>query len=57
MPASGIVAESEELCPTRSHWLLCDLDLDEVRRVREQGQVFTRRDWPRQFDDGRLVLR
>lgn len=57
MPASGIVAESEELCPTRSHWLICELDLDEVRRVREQGQVFTRRDWPRQFDDGRLVLR
>ncbi|APU31368.1 amidohydrolase [Ectopseudomonas alcaliphila JAB1] len=57
MPASGIVAESEELCPTRSHWLICELDLAEVRRVREQGQVFTRRDWPRQFDDGRLVLR
>ncbi len=57
MPASGIVAESKELCPERSHWLICELDLDEVRRVREQGQVFTRRDWPRQLDDGRLVLR
>lgn len=56
MPANGVVAESEELCPQRSHWLICQLDLAEVRRVREQGQVFTRRDWPRQFDDGRLAL-
>ena len=57
MPASGIVAESAELCPDRSHWLICQLDLAEVRRVRAQGQVFTRRDWPEQFDPGRLVLR
>lgn len=57
MPASGIVAESAEPCPSRSHWLVCELELDEMRRLRERGQVFTRRDWPRQFDDGRLALR
>ena len=57
LPARGIVAESAELCPYRRHWLICQLDLDEVRRVRAQGQVFTRRDWPEQFDPGRLVLR
>lgn len=57
MPANGVIAESEELCPARSHWLIAELDLAEVRRVRQQGQVFTRRDWSRQFEDGRLVLR
>ena len=57
MPANGVLAESAELCPDRSRWLICDLDLAAVRRLREQGQVFTRRDWPRQFDAERLVLR
>ncbi|WP_341708287.1 carbon-nitrogen hydrolase family protein [Halopseudomonas sp.] len=52
MPASGIVAESPELCPDSSQWLICRLDLDEVRRVRDNGQVFTRRDWPKQFGFG-----
>ena len=49
MPPSGIVAESPELCPDSSQWLVCQLDLDEVRRLRDHGQVFTRRDWPKQF--------
>ncbi len=49
MPPSGIVAESPELCPDGSQWLVCQLDLDEVRRLRDHGQVFTRRDWPKQF--------
>lgn len=49
MPPSGIVAESPELCPSSSQWLVCQLDLDEVRRLRDHGQVFTRRDWPKQF--------
>ena len=49
MPPSGIVAESAELCPDSSQWLICKLDLDEVRRLRDHGQVFTRRDWPKQF--------
>lgn len=57
MPANGVIAESEELCPARSRWLIVELDLGAVRRLREQGQVFTRRDWPRQFEGGRLVLR
>lgn len=50
MPANGIAAESPELSPARSQWLICQLDLDEVRRVRDNGQVFTRRDWPKQFE-------
>lgn len=57
MPADGVVASSAGLCPSGSQWLIADLDLDEVRRVREQGQVFTRRDWPEQFADGMLRLR
>jgi len=56
LPADGVLAESAELCPELSHWLLCELDLDAVRRVREQGQVFTRRDWPEQFAPGRLEI-
>lgn len=57
MPADGVLAVSEELMPTTSRWLLHDLDLDEVRRVRREGQVFTRRDWPEQFTPGRLKVR
>ena len=56
LPATGVLAESAELCPDRSHWLLCELDLDAVRRVRQLGQVFTRRDWPEQFAPGRLEI-
>lgn len=50
MPRDGVIAESAALCPGSSQWLICDLDLDEVRRVRNEGQVFTRRDWPEQFE-------
>lgn len=57
LPANGVLAESAELCPLTSQWLLCELDLAALRRVREQGQVFTRRDWPEQFAAGRLTLR
>ena len=49
MPADGVVAQSSDLCPEFSQWLYADLDLDEVRRVRTQGQVFIRRDWPEQW--------
>jgi len=49
MPADGVVAQSEELCPELSQWLHAGLDLDEVRRVRTDGQVFIRRDWPEQL--------
>ncbi|MOA59398.1 hypothetical protein D3C78_1839980 [compost metagenome] len=54
MPSNGVIAESPELCPSASRWLICDLDLAEVRRVRAQGQVFTRRDWPEQFGQAQL---
>lgn len=57
MPANGVVGQSDEICPEQSHWLICDLDLEQVRHLRQSGQVFTRRDWPRQFDQGRLALR
>ena len=45
-----IKALSDQLNPAGSQWLICDVDLAAVRRVREQGQVFTRRDWPEQFE-------
>jgi len=50
MPGDGVVALSEELDPPGSRWVICEVDLGEVRRVREEGQVFTRRDWPEQFE-------
>lgn len=50
MPGDGVMALSESLDPQCSRWLVCDLDLEAVRRVRQQGQVFTRRDWPEQFE-------
>ena len=31
-------------------WVYADLDLSEIARIRQQGQVFNYRDWPRQFD-------
>lgn len=56
LPPSGVVAESAELCPERSQWLVADLDLGQVRRVRGEGQVLVRRDWPEQFDPARVFL-
>ncbi len=50
LPADGVLALSPALCPEQSQWLIADLDLDAVRRVRREGQVFTRRDWPEQFE-------
>lgn len=50
MPADGVVASSEALIPMGSQWLRCELDLEALVRVRREGQVFTRRDWPEQFD-------
>lgn len=50
MPGNGVVALSDELSPVGSQWLMCDVDLAAVRRVREEGQVFIRRDWPEQFE-------
>ncbi len=50
MPGDGVIAQSNEWCPATSQWLMCEVDLQQVRRVRQEGQVFTRRDWPEQFD-------
>ncbi|MDH0730035.1 carbon-nitrogen hydrolase family protein [Pseudomonas sichuanensis] len=49
LPSDGVVACSAELDPACGAWLLCDLDLAQLGRVRQQGQVLTRRDWPGQF--------
>ncbi|QQZ37258.1 carbon-nitrogen hydrolase family protein [Pseudomonas sp. SK2] len=50
MPSDGVIAQSEQLNPASSQWLVCEVDLEAVRRVRREGQVFTRRDWPEQFE-------
>ncbi|MCM2455808.1 carbon-nitrogen hydrolase family protein [Rhizobium sp. CG4] len=50
MPPSGIVAESESDNVVDSHWLITDIDLGAVAKLRTDGQVATRRDWPEQFD-------
>ncbi|KTS77757.1 amidohydrolase [Pseudomonas oryzihabitans] len=49
MPADGVIAQSDDLCPEFSRWLHAEVDLDEVRRVRTSGQVFIQRDWPEQW--------
>ena len=49
MPPNGIYAESESDAVEESHWLITEIDLDMVRRLRTEGQVATRRDWPEQF--------
>lgn len=50
MPSDGVIAQSEQLNPASSQWLVCEVDLETVRRVRREGQVFIRRDWPEQFE-------
>ncbi|WP_060478081.1 MULTISPECIES: carbon-nitrogen hydrolase family protein [Pseudomonas] len=50
MPQDGVIALSEALSPVGSQWLMCEVSLEHVRQVRQQGQVFTRRDWPEQFE-------
>lgn len=49
MPPSGIIAESESDDVQESHWLITRIDLADVARLRTEGQVATRRDWPEQF--------
>ncbi|MDH2433364.1 carbon-nitrogen hydrolase family protein [Pokkaliibacter sp. MBI-7] len=49
LPADGVIALSSQLNPPNSEWLLVDLDLEALRKVRSEGQVMTRRDWPEQF--------
>lgn len=49
MPPSGIVAESAAETVEETSWLHVDIDLADVARLRSEGQVATRRDWPEQF--------
>nr|WP_316654929.1 carbon-nitrogen hydrolase family protein [uncultured Gellertiella sp.] len=49
MPANGVFAESPDLCPDQSRWMITRIDLAEVRRLRTEGQVATNRDWAEQF--------
>ncbi|WP_370279340.1 carbon-nitrogen hydrolase family protein [Pontibacterium sp.] len=46
-PDNGILAEGDSEKPG---WVYADLDLSEIARIRQEGQVFNYRDWPRQFD-------
>lgn len=46
-PANGIMAEGAADQPG---WVYADLDLGEIARIRQEGQVFNYRDWPRQYD-------
>lgn len=51
MPPSGVFAESPEEDVASSSWLVTEIDMAEVIRLRKEGQVATRRDWPEQFLD------
>ncbi|MGL3608200.1 carbon-nitrogen hydrolase family protein [Rhizobium sp. G187] len=49
MPPTGIFAESDSDSVEESHWLITEIDMTGVARLRTEGQVATRRDWPEQF--------
>jgi Predicted amidohydrolase len=49
MPPSGVFAESAEDMVEESRWLITSIDLAAVAKLRTEGQVATRRDWPEQF--------
>ena len=44
-PDNGILAEGSK---EQAEWVYADLDLAEIARVRQQGQVFNFRDWSKQ---------
>lgn len=46
-PANGILAEGSNSEPG---WVYATVDLSEIARIRNEGQVFNYRDWPKQFD-------
>ncbi len=46
-PNNGILAIGEY---NKVQWVYADLDLAAVETVRQEGQVFNYRDWPKQFD-------
>jgi predicted amidohydrolase len=45
-PDNGVLAIGEL---NAVQWVMAEISLDEIRTVREQGQVFNYRDWPLQF--------
>lgn len=45
-PENGILAEGNTDEPG---WVYADVDLNEIARIRNEGQVFNYRDWPKQF--------
>ncbi len=46
-PSNGILVEGST---DKAEWVFADLDLAEIASVRQQGQVFNYRDWPKQYD-------
>ncbi|MEZ4584141.1 MAG: hypothetical protein R3A10_21330 [Caldilineaceae bacterium] len=46
-PSDGVLATG---AMNEAMWLLADLDLAQIARVRAEGQVYNYRDWARQFD-------
>lgn len=46
-PNNGILAIGTYNLP---QWVFADLDLSAIDKVRQEGQVFNYRDWPKQFD-------
>jgi predicted amidohydrolase len=46
-PDNGILVEGKE---NEAGWIYATVDLTEIARIREEGQVFNYRDWPKQFD-------
>ncbi|MCP4866596.1 MAG: carbon-nitrogen hydrolase family protein [Alteromonas sp.] len=46
-PAKGILVEGENSDPA---WVYATVDLGEIARIRNEGQVFNYRDWPKQFE-------
>lgn len=57
LPSDGVIAQSDTVHGTASRWLHCSLDIDAVARTREQGQVWTYKDWSGQFGEGLLDVR
>lgn len=46
-PANGILSSGNSSEPG---WVYATVDLGEIARIRNEGQVFNYRDWPKQFD-------
>lgn len=46
-PYNGILVEGKD---NEAGWVYATVDLTEIARIREEGQVFNYRDWPKQFE-------